>query len=235
VSLKEGIKAFTDILAIVAWPAVVAWLGYVFRMELKEVARRLVEVGPTGAKFAPPSVQIPSPPTEGAPSPPASPASPPAETIPPAARAEGYINFLRTIISSDQLDPHVQVLRQNLLNIVGADPTAQIEALLYTAAIAHVQLTHERNYGAIYGSQLRLLALANPDTGIPEQLARQIYEEAKTANPEAYSKASFEQWVSFLFNAGLIRASEGNFLLTPYGRGLLKYIVDRHLPTTKPL
>ena len=35
--------------------------------------------------------------------------------------------------------------------------------------------------------------------------------------------------------SGLMARSGDHFTLTPFGRGLLKYIIDRHLPTNKGL
>jgi hypothetical protein len=55
VSIDERIKAFTEVLKIVAWPAIIVWLAWYFRVEVKRVA--------IGLKFAP--EQVPTQPTTG--------------------------------------------------------------------------------------------------------------------------------------------------------------------------
>jgi hypothetical protein len=55
VSIDERIKAFTEVLKIVAWPAIIVWLAWYFRVEVKRVA--------IGLKFAP--KQVPTQPTTG--------------------------------------------------------------------------------------------------------------------------------------------------------------------------
>jgi hypothetical protein len=51
----------------------------------------------------------------------------------------------------------------------------------------------------------------------------------------AYRSYTFEQWIGFLQGTGLITiAPNGNYVLTTYGRGLLQYVLNEHLPTNKP-
>jgi hypothetical protein len=40
VSIDERIKAFTEVLKIVAWPAIIVWLAWYFRVEVKRAATR---------------------------------------------------------------------------------------------------------------------------------------------------------------------------------------------------
>jgi hypothetical protein len=66
VSPDDIIKAFIEILKIVAWPALLLWLVWYLRDEVKRVATRITELGLTGAKFAPPPPeQVSSRPQEG--------------------------------------------------------------------------------------------------------------------------------------------------------------------------
>jgi hypothetical protein len=222
VSLNEKVKAFIEILRIMAWPAIVAWIVWYLRDEVKRAATRVIEIGFTGAKFAPPPDQVPSPPpsrgfsiraesgalsvtgseTEGAKTPPSSDASSTAL----------FIANLKSFISEDQLEPSVQAIRRDLTNTIGPDLKNQFEALIYYSASRNVALVHERNYNAIFGSQLQLLAQMNVDLGVPPSVARQIYDATKSANPEVYRAYPFEHWLAFLQNGGLITvASNGNY------------------------
>src|SRR5262249_46537463 len=99
----------------------------------------------------------------------------------------------------------------------------------------YIQLAHEKSYRAIFGSQLQLMALMNVDIGVPPNIAKGVYDTAKTAYPEVYRSYTFEQWIGFLQKTGLIAtAPNGNYVLTTYGRGLLNYILDQRLPVNKP-
>jgi hypothetical protein len=236
-SLDEKVKAFLEFLRIAAWPALIAWLVWYFRDEVKRVITRITKLGLTGAEFAPPAEQVPTPPPKGvsaaAPS-----AQSPSGGIAPASPQLGsvqqFIDRIKTGISADQLDPSVQAIRKDLTTL-SADQAAQVEALTYSVASLNIQLAHERTYRAIFGSQLQLMALMNVDIGVPPDVAKSVYHTAKTAYPDFYRSYTFEQWIRFLQGTGLITiVPNGNYVLTAYGRGLLKYILDQHLPTNKP-
>jgi hypothetical protein len=231
-SLAEWVEALTEILRIIAWPAIVAWLVWYLRDEVKRAAARIIELGLTGAKFAPPSPpeQVASPPGRALQLPGSHPATPQEGS----SRVQQYVASIRAFISDDQLDFAAQRVRADV-NQVGSNPTDQVEALIYTVALLNIQIAHERNYNAIYGSQLRLLAQMTSAVGASPAVARQVFEEAKAAYPDAYRSDTFERWTGFLLASGLCTITQdGNYVLTPFGRGFLKYIVDRRLPTDKP-
>jgi hypothetical protein len=141
-----------------------------------------------------------------------------------------YIASLKAFIPEDQLREGVELMRRELISRFGTDQNDQIEGLIYNSVSLDVQLVHERNYNSIFGSQLNLLAQMNVDLGVPSSVAKGIYETAKAANPEVYRTYTFEQWIGFLQNAGLCAtAPNDHYVLTAYGRGLLKYILDRHI------
>jgi hypothetical protein len=66
-SLDEKVKAFLEFLRIAAWPALIAWLVWYFRDEVKRVITRITKLGLTGAEFAPPAEQVPTPPPKAFP------------------------------------------------------------------------------------------------------------------------------------------------------------------------
>ena len=63
---EKIVQDLIDILKIVAWPALVIWIAWFLKDEVKRAALRLIEIGPSGAKFAPPAQQTATP-TEGVP------------------------------------------------------------------------------------------------------------------------------------------------------------------------
>jgi hypothetical protein len=238
-SVIASIDRFIELLKVLAWPAVVVWLIWYLRDEVKRAAERIIELGLTGAKFAPPpppeqtALSPPSPP------PPPSLPTPKDSTLPgelaASDRTQQFIAEIKSRISEDQLIDYVQELRKQLPSRTTSDPKQQVEALLHFAASLAVQLGHEQVYRLIFGSQIAALVQMNPDGGASRKVIEDIYERAKSDFPEAYRSFTFGQWIGFLLQAGLCKsAPNGNFVLTPYGRGFLKYIVDAHLPPNKP-
>jgi hypothetical protein len=127
------------------------------------------------------------------------------------------------------------MVRSDLIMKIGQNLQDQVEALIYALASTNIQLVHEKNYNLIFGSQITLLAQMNTDAGVPPDTARSIYDTAKSAFPDLYRTYSYEQWIGFVQGSGLCTvAPSGNYVLTAFGRGFLKYILDRHLPVNKP-
>jgi hypothetical protein len=229
VSPDDKIKAFIEILKIVAWPALLLWLVWYLRDEVKRVATRITELGLTGAKFAPPPPeQVPSRPQEGV-----FPTSSGSQLAPGGDRVQQFIAGVRGYLSDEQVEPAVQKVRAELISTFGANPSDQVEGLLYVVASLNIQITHERNYNAIYGSQLRLMEQMIPAVGVSADAAHKAFEEAKAAWPDAYRVFTFEQWIGFLTTTGLVSTEGANYVLTPYGRGFLKYIVDKRYSPNK--
>jgi hypothetical protein len=221
--------AIVSLITGLAWPAVVAVGGWHYRNELKTALRRITEVGLSGAKFgAPPEQQIPSSPSTVAEQELPAPKS---DVAAPKFDLRTYIEQIKSFISADQLDPVLQNIR-HFLTII-PNPSDQVEALTYLAASLSVQLAHERNYNFIFGSQLNLLGQANVAPVTPE-VANAIYEQAKAANP-VYGTYTFDQWIGFLINAGLLTHDVKGYALTNLGRGFLKYLVDMRKPLFKEL
>jgi hypothetical protein len=54
---SEIFSGVVDLLKTLAWPAVVLWGVLYWRDEIRAAAKRITEIGPTGAKFAAPAEQ----------------------------------------------------------------------------------------------------------------------------------------------------------------------------------
>jgi hypothetical protein len=231
-SPNEKLDAFIKILTIGVWPAVVVWLAWYLRDELKRVASRTVKAGLSGFEFAPPPPeQIPSPPKEGVS---ATSSTPQPPTPTQAGNLQSFIAGLRGFLSDEQVEPAAQRVRAELNNTFGPKPADQLEGLVYSVASLNIQLSHEKIYNAIFGSQLRLIGQMIGG-GVSTEIARRIYEEVKAAFPEVYRNYTFEQWIGFLASSGLCAVGDsGTYVLTPYGRGFWKYIADRRLSLNKP-
>jgi hypothetical protein len=60
-----------------------------------------------------------------------------------------------------------------------------------------------------------------------------MYETAKTAYPDIYKDFSFETWIRFPINAGLMREEATVLRITPLGQDFLHYLVQNSLTNPK--
>jgi hypothetical protein len=206
--------AILEFISDMAWPVVAAGALYYFKDPIKSSFTRITEVGPGGIKLGAAQAAV-------------------GQAL--AAAAPSVLTHkLRQIVSSDQLDPVAQSMKENVLTEVGPDKESQNDALLHVAAALSVQLGHERSFRLIFGSQLSLLAQMSGPIGAPKEAVEAVYNQAVASFPEFYKGYSFESWIGFLKANALITEIAGTYSLSPYGRGLLKYIVDQKLVANKP-
>jgi hypothetical protein len=204
-----------------AWPiaAVLIALGLglpliVFcRYELRNLVGRIISISPKGGIKAAPQ---------------------PPQVIPtnPAGSALASVDLSRQVASD--VDPFV--LDQRINGICAEFDSRGIVAgqredlLIELLAGALTRETWERVYLLIFGSQIRLLQSLNQSLGgLPEAEARAIYETAMTQLPELYKETPFESWIAFVETTTLVSRNVENYVLTPYGRGFLKYLVAQGL------
>lgn len=232
----DYVTAIVEMVRATALPGAAVWLGYYFRGELRGVAGRIVRLGPAGVELAPsPTQQTANPadsldPLRMSTGTPTS-ASAPVTGAGTRTSAQEFIAKARAEISADQLDPTAARVRQELDELANGDLTAKINIMIYAYSIANIQLAHERNYHVIFGSQIELLAQANIfSDGLSDEATRAIYNRAAESYPDLYRTYTFEQWSSFLKNSGLCSIdAQQHFVVTPFGRGFLRYIIDRKL------
>jgi hypothetical protein len=105
--------------------------------------------------------------------------------------------------------------------------------LLRVVAVWRVWHGHEKAYRLITGSQLELLLRANT-APLKMDMARQMYEAAKANYPDMYREFSFETWVTFPINAGLLREEASVLRITLLGQDFLHYLVSNSLTNPKP-
>ena len=155
---EKIIQDLIDILKIVAWPALVIWIAWFLKDEVKRAALRLIEIGPSGAKFAPPAQQTATP-TEGVPARPDNSHSGAVKALAMkgSSLAQQFIASWKAYFPPDELEPAVEAVRRDLPVRAGTDPNDQIDALVYLVAANNLQLFYERTYNSIYGSQFSCL------------------------------------------------------------------------------
>jgi hypothetical protein len=103
-------------------------------------------------------------------------------------------------------------------------------------AVARVERVHEINYRLIFGSQIQLMLLARSAAPPDETRARQLYDAAAADSPNIYSNFTFENWIGFPINAGLLSLHPGTpavLKTTPAGEDFLMYLVKNGLTSPK--
>jgi hypothetical protein len=217
-----------DFLSDIAWPLLGAAIFISLYKEIKAAFPRIRELGLSGVKLGDaPTEQVPARAT--------------AETTgliqtagaTPGAAVKDVIQNIKEVVPPDQLDPAVKEIKSKFQQQF-PNKDDQLELMTYGIASLNIQLTHERNYRNIYGSQANALISMNAAGGASEDTLKQIYAQAAVQWPDLYKHVSFNGWGGFLVASGLAVQVENSYQTTPYGRGFLKYAVDQHLFFPKP-
>lgn len=89
-------------------------------------------------------------------------------------------------------------------------------------------MAFELCYHGAFGSQLKVLRLLsdNPN-GVPISQLHRFYEDGVAQLPMAYTNRSFNDWFNWIVGCQLITQEGETIRLTPLGKELLKYIVER--------
>jgi hypothetical protein len=216
-TIDQGV-AIANAVAWILLLGIVCYVLYYFGHDIKNAFPRLTKIGPIELAAQQTSAQ-------------------PTDVIAATGKSglQEFISTATALVSKDQLDPVIAYTRAGLAEKKITEPTDLNEALFYYSASLAVTLSHETNYRSIFGSQLQLLVQMEPKVGTEQSAARAIYDDAKSRYPDAYRYVTFEHWLSFLQQANLIATANGNYMLTVFGRGFLKYIRDRQLPLFKLL
>lgn len=91
----------------------------------------------------------------------------------------------------------------------------------------------EKIYDIIYGSQIRLLQRLNYSKTETKDELKFYYEIAVKNNPEGYKKYTYDNYLNFLYQNGLINIVNDNITITDAGKDFLRYIVEANLTVEK--
>jgi hypothetical protein len=110
--------------------------------------------------------------------------------------------------------------------------------LIRTIAATRVARAHEIAYRLILGSQLNLLLAANSLAPPDMNAARALYENAKVSSPAVFENFSFESWLNWPINSGLLKVDQSNparsiVRITATGQDFLHYLVANSLTSNK--
>jgi hypothetical protein len=144
------------------------------------------------------------------------------------------ITPLQTLVPADELNPVVTSFRNSLSRVTGNDLGGQVEYLLNLAAVLNIQLTHERNYRLIFGTQILLLKKLHELGEMSLDQVETVYNWAVATHSEFNKTYSFANWLGFLNNNQLCQQAGNAVTITAFGEGLLRYMLDRRLSENKP-
>jgi hypothetical protein len=93
----------------------------------------------------------------------------------------------------------------------------------------------ERVYDSIFGSQIRFMQRINHTSVESKTSLKLYYDNAKKNYPDAYKKYSYDSYLNYLKNNGLIVFVENdeNIQITYFGRDFLRYILETNLSIEK--
>jgi hypothetical protein len=93
----------------------------------------------------------------------------------------------------------------------------------------------ERVYDSIFGSQIRFLQRLN-HTSVESKTSLKLYYDNAVKNyPEAYKTYTYDRYLKYLSNNGLIIMNENdqNIQITFFGKDFLRYLLETNLSLEK--
>jgi hypothetical protein len=138
---------------------------------------------------------------------------------------------------AEALAPFEAIIKNNVAQFNAPDEI-KIAWLIRGLAVEQIRRYHEVHYRLILGSQITLLLKVNMGGMINRTIAREIYDIAKAAYPVIYTNFSFEHWIVWPKNVGLINFANdmpwAEITITPAGKDFLHYLVEAGLTGDKP-
>jgi hypothetical protein len=113
--------------------------------------------------------------------------------------------------------------------------TETTDILIRQYSVQYMVGSFEKAYRLIFGSQIAAVEFANVNGPLQENTLRIFYDSAKEREPESYATFSFEQWLSFLLNNGLLFTVDDTFAISIIGKDFLKWLIEEGLAKNKSL
>jgi hypothetical protein len=214
VEIVKGIVEIvkTSIDRVFSWPVAVFVLGWMFGDELKDFLGRVLKLG---LKHW---VHVEVAPTHNQ-----------ADAKPPDKGLEvGEVE--PTVVEmwhggNPVVREREQLIRDEI-DRAKLDDQKIIPVLINRLAVIQLLLSAEQIYRMIFGSQIALLKQLNTSGPVPRAQFMSVYNNAKARWSNAYTSYSFDQYVGFLLNQGLIISIGDGYAITNAGREFLKWMAE---------
>lgn len=214
---------------IIVWPLAVVVVFATFCLIFRKPIARLIErisragYGDKSIEFALPTSTAEQQKVIPAPTEVASAATVPAQAAAPPT-SEVYAGIEKEIFDA--------------IKSANFPPELERAWLVRGIAATRVARAHEIAYRLILGSQINLLLAANSSAPPDMEAVRAAYEAAKSSFPSVYENFSFDTWLNWPINSGLLMVDQSNparsiLRITPTGQDFLHYLVTNSLTSHK--
>jgi hypothetical protein len=127
------------------------------------------------------------------------------------------------------LEIHRQIIRDHVAALPG-NPADKIEPLIHDLALVKLLRQLEGIYYSIFHSQVVFLRNLNLVAGMAERAnAEQFFNNLCTENPEL-TKISFESWLKYISDEGLIIVVDSKIGISPLGQEFLVWLIRQKKP-----
>ncbi|KGT72881.1 hypothetical protein MA20_47705 [Bradyrhizobium japonicum] len=205
----DYLKLIVELVKAVAWPTAIATIALVFRSDVRALFPRLTKAGPSGLEFGLSQQSITTTSTE-------------ARDIPGFPEPTAAIAKMQAGVYED-------------LKII--DQERRLDVVVRQFAVARLAWAFEQMHRTLYGSQLRsLVSLSNTASGSATRTdAEEAFNQAKSQFPQFYENNTFEEWIRYPSNTGLIHVDAASVTITELGREFLGYMgVAKLSDATRP-
>ncbi|MCB0221071.1 MAG: hypothetical protein KDH09_15345, partial [Chrysiogenetes bacterium] len=211
-----------ELVADLAWPALAAFVIWLFRRQLEALIGRLRRVGKDGAEFVP--SQLVATAKDSNPLRPF-PITPPEvslggtkvaprDMVPPVYLPLFDEIYARALEAIPQIEDKVAGTREELL--------------LAASSEVGLMLQLERASRFIFRSQVHALDTLRWKPSAVKADYRDIYDKVAPLHPDVYATFTFEQWFGFMAAMELVKVSDGDLVtVTRLGEVVGRYMSDR--------
>jgi hypothetical protein len=231
--------AVTAVIAVLIWPLVIYFIARLFRAEVSRLIDRVRGGKILGAEIDASHRQTPESaektidelkglaggkriePTIGRPDDRAKSSQPTTIVDPAGVTPDRESTPLQAIVEKSIRDDPL---------IKDRSDSEKVAILIQAQAAVQMQVTFERIYRLIFGSQTQALSIAAAHAGAQSAALRRIFYEAKFKFPDLYRDWEYKDWFAFLFNAGLARENSGIVRTTSIGEEYLNYVTAMKYP-----
>lgn len=171
--------------------------------------------------------------------PPAAQALPPAGAEGPNVAVERFLARWTGPYLAAQEPQLIAFFEQNGVNDIRAEAARSpvVRAILRFATVAGTDLDFERIFSIIFEAQIRVLRTLNAFGVVRRDQLLPLYEGLARANEYFRANSTFETFVGFLVNQGLVERQDGlpaeQYLITEKGRSFLGFL-ERWRKPPKP-
>jgi hypothetical protein len=139
-------------------------------------------------------------------------------------------------LESPVLKNREDAIRRDVEKLFPDDLAARANSLITHLAATQLTLAFETINRLIWGSQLELLLHVNSlPIGAAVDELKPFYDKAAAAHQEGLKDYSFESYIGFLINSGLLLRSNGRVLITPFAKEFLSHLARTGATYPRPL